>query len=348
MRAQGAEWDALWQRSGVTHVTARAELVAQWVERFAPRQAFQAIVVRREGQFVAALPLISRAKRRVFSILDVPGNEWSAAGQLLIDAASDPSDTLPPLLTQLRTHDARMLWFASVPVRDPWWQSLRQAARAAGFQVDQRERYEVGRLALKSSWSDQKRDWSPNFRQKLRRAERALQQLGRLELRVEQSGAPQQVAGVFQEGLELENSGWKGRAGTALLQNPSALSLVKAQADQLAAWNQLMLVQLRLDDRLIAFEYGWLAKRVYHSFKVSYDENFARQSPGQVLVYRLLKYFHQLSTVDSIDFLGPLDSAVARWRPDTVPMGRLVLAPGKYLQRAIMMAAHQLRRMDTP
>ena len=56
LRAAAADWDDLWWRSEVTMPTCRAELVAGWVEQFAPRADFRALVVEDQGQWVAAGP----------------------------------------------------------------------------------------------------------------------------------------------------------------------------------------------------------------------------------------------------------------------------------------------------
>ena len=62
LRAEAAAWDDLWQRSDVSLPLVRAELLAQWVEHFAPRADFHAAGRRRPvalGRRVAA-GLVSR------------------------------------------------------------------------------------------------------------------------------------------------------------------------------------------------------------------------------------------------------------------------------------------------
>ena len=67
--------------------TARAELIAQWVERFAPLAGFRALVVEDQGQWVAALPLVERRVARVLTAGTLPANPWSPGGTLLCDAS---------------------------------------------------------------------------------------------------------------------------------------------------------------------------------------------------------------------------------------------------------------------
>ena len=50
-------WDDLWWRSDVSNAAVRADMVAQWLELFARRGDFRALVVENQGQWLAALPL---------------------------------------------------------------------------------------------------------------------------------------------------------------------------------------------------------------------------------------------------------------------------------------------------
>ena len=85
LRAAAPAWDDLWRRSATTYPTVRAEMVAQWIERFAPRANFTSIVVEIEGRYAAALPLMIRKLGGVFRAGALPCNEWTSSGDLLWD-----------------------------------------------------------------------------------------------------------------------------------------------------------------------------------------------------------------------------------------------------------------------
>lgn len=95
--------------------------------------------------------------------------------------------------------------------------------------------------------------------------------------------------------------------------------------------------------KVIAFEQGWCAKQVYHSYKIAYSASFARFSPGQLLIYLLLNQFSNSREVTAIDFLGPLDEAVQRWHPQTYRQGRLLMAPPSPLARMLVSASRCVR-----
>ena len=61
LRAAASDWDNLWWRSDVELPTVRAELLAQWVERFRPHGNFHALVIADQVRWIAALLAASLA-----------------------------------------------------------------------------------------------------------------------------------------------------------------------------------------------------------------------------------------------------------------------------------------------
>ena len=342
LRSRAESWDDLWRRSEVTHPTARAELIAQWFDQFSRDTRFDALVVRQGDRFLAALPLVTRHKRRLLRCLDIPGNEWSSAGQFLLDPRCDSTTVCDTLVRHFQELAGSLFWFASIPIQASWWHAFRAATERAGLEQDVRPRYEVGRLPVERTWSAQQEQWSKNFRRQLRRATWQLRKMGDLRLRVERPNEIDRAQCLLNEGLRLEDNGWKGNARSSVLASAGMEAFVKRQAKQLCEWRQLVLSFLEHRGRVIAFEYGWLAKRVYHSYKVSYDERLRQFSPGQVLVGELLKHFQSVQECDEIDFLGPIDQAVERWHPIRYPIGRLIVAPRGLPGRGLVFAARHM------
>ena len=110
------------------------------------------------------------------------------------------------------------------------------------------------------------------------------------------------------------------------------------QAEQLAHWGQLETAALRLDGRMLAFVYGFRAKGVYFAHKIGYDPRFAAFSPGQLLFYHILEQLHSDGETRALDFMGPMNQSLSRWRPATYGVGRVALAPRRWLGRAAMYA----------
>jgi CelD/BcsL family acetyltransferase involved in cellulose biosynthesis len=95
-------WDDLWRRSEVSTPSACARLLALWLETFAPDRRFLALAVAREGQLVAALPLVGRRLKGVLELAGMPSNQWADCGEFLLDPAGDVDAVVAFLAAALR------------------------------------------------------------------------------------------------------------------------------------------------------------------------------------------------------------------------------------------------------
>ena len=140
-------------------------------------------------------------------------------------------------------------------------------------------------------------------RKKLRRNERRLAELGRLQYVALESGGD--VGAWTEEFLRLEASGWKGRAGSAMACAAAARAFFTAVAAEAFRRGRLMMLALRLDGRPIAQLCNFVSGRGSFAFKVAFDEAYAPFSPGVLLEAENIRRFH-----DRPD-LGWMDSCAA-------------------------------------
>lgn len=107
--------------------------------------------------------------------------------------------------------------------------------------------------------------------------------LDRGSLTVEFVGGGPRLGEILQEMLELEASGWKGRNGTAILDNPSDTQFYTRLAFAAAEAGALRLALLREGERVVAFEYCIVSEGVVMAMKVGYDETRARLQLGHLI-----------------------------------------------------------------
>lgn len=352
LRSVAAQWDDLWSRAEVTRPTLRAELVAQWLEHFAPHSRFRAVIVEEGGRFVAALPLVGTKLGPLLEAGGLPNNEWSPSGDLLLDPDADVAIALDRLVGHLNRLSWKLLWLEGAEIAAPRWQALLAALDRAELAADYREMFRVGVVTLDENWEKFQARQSRNLRRNMKRHTRDLENKGELQFRFE-TPSPEQAAALLQRGFQVEDRSWKNAEGTSVLQTDGMAEFYSRQAEALAETAELAIAILEHNGRPISFEYSWLAKETYHSFKVGYDAEFGSASPGQLLLYRLLERFHNDGHVRKIDFLGPLTEATRRFATDTYSEGRLVIAPRRLLSRALLSSykhiwpqVKRLRRRD--
>ncbi len=323
LRRVAPAWDGLWQRSHCANPSARAEPLAQWIEHFAPRTPLRIVVVRRHGEPLAALPLLGRGPRPL-RVGFVPGNDWSSAGALLVDSAEEQQAVLDCLVRGLRRFAWPLLRLDAALPENPGWRNFGVALQRSGIVALTRPRCRVDQIDVGGDWSSYLAGRTYNQRRQIRRL--VARAGADTKLLVLEQFAPDELTRWLRQGFAIEDQGWKGRAGTSVLKNPSIFDFYLRQARHFAETGALRLVFLEHQGRSIAFEYGWQAKGVYSPLKVAYDETVHRLSPGQLLRALLVERFCADPVMRQVDFLGPSSRATRDFSTGDYPVARMLVA----------------------
>jgi CelD/BcsL family acetyltransferase involved in cellulose biosynthesis len=94
---------------------------------------------------------------------------------------------------------------------------------------------------------------------------------------------PRDLDAEFERGFAAESSGWKGRAGTAVLSNPDTERFYRQLARSFHEQGELRLSTIVLDGRVAAFDMCLLHGGRLYLLKTGYDEEFRRLAPGLVI-----------------------------------------------------------------
>lgn len=133
----------------------------------------------------------------------------------------------------------------------------------------------------------------------LQKRERRLAQLGRIGHVALEPGAD--VEPWIADFLRLEESGWKGRAGTALAQQKPDAEFFRAIVRNAHRLGRLMMLGLCLEDKPIALKCNFLCGRGSFAFKMAYDESYAPYSPGLLVEVDNLKQVHAAPALEWMD-----------------------------------------------
>ena len=343
LRAAADVWDDLWRRSDVASPMARANLLAQWLDQFARGTRFVALTVQCGRRLLAALPLVEGPMAGYLPAGRMATSAWSTSGELLLDPTAAVADVLDHLVAGLRGLPWPVLWLDCVRGETPRWVAMRAALARAGLPTDYHTQCQLGQIATDQDWQTYCAGWSRGHRKGIRRCTRRLEAAGRAEWRVLRDIPPEAVDGLLGAASSWRIAAGRAAQGTSVVQSPGILGFYLQQARQLAEWGHLELLLLELDGHLIAFEYGYRAKGVYFSHKVGYDEACARFGPGQLLVHYQVARSHADPTCRSIDCMGAVCPAMAKWTTHTIPMGRLVIAADATLGRLFVRSYVALR-----
>ena len=125
-----------------------------------------------------------------------------------------------------------------------------------------------------------------------------------------------EIAPIFHDILEIEATGWKGREGSAIIQNDETLGFYTELARHWAEDDMLRLFLLYEDDTPIAFELDAEYNGILHCFKHGYVESYAKSGPGQVLRMQVLRWAFANEAVCIFDMFGPDTEAKRKWATD--------------------------------
>lgn len=338
-------WDDLWSRSAVALPTAQASPLLLWLDHFASRSDFRAVVVEQDGRFVAALPLVSQRLAGMLPVGRVTHSDWSTGGELLLDPNVDAAEAVRMMLAGLKEFSWPLLYLSGCRVDLPGWGQLFEQCDGAGHTMAGHRRFESGLVRVPHDFEEFKKSWSRNHRRQMRKAQQKIEEQGECQLQLHNEMPKDQVEPLLRSGFEIEHRGWKGEAGSSVLAIPGMFDFYLQQAENLAESGHLQLAFLTLEDRPIAFEYGWRSKGHHFTPKVAYDEQFARYKPGQLLRYRFLERLSEECPSDVVDFLGPLSEATSKWATSSYMVDTILVAMRPVLGGATLAGYRLLRRL---
>lgn len=140
---------------------------------------------------------------------------------------------------------------------------------------------------------------SGSTRKKLRQEWKRLSALGAAE--VVNDRATDAVRDAFETFLALEAGSWKGARGTALLCDKNDADFARRLIGELAHEAKASVALLRLDGRPIAAQVLLYSGSTAWTWKTAFDAEYARYSPGALLVDKLTEELVSTPGIDSID-----------------------------------------------
>lgn len=140
---------------------------------------------------------------------------------------------------------------------------------------------------------------SREHRKDMRRKEKRLSDMGRI--RYSSLECDEELHEWIEEFLELESAGWKGRNRSALACEDASREYFIEIVSEAYRRGKLDMLALRLDGRPIAMKCNFLAGSGSFAFKIAFDEDFARSSPGVLLELENLRRLHRESEVQWMD-----------------------------------------------
>jgi CelD/BcsL family acetyltransferase involved in cellulose biosynthesis len=292
-RFRGLErpWDALLH--GESLPFDRHCWYAAWWSSFGGRGQLAVCTAWRGDELAAAIPLFRPRSGCLESLANLHTPVFRPLGR-------DPA-ALEAVATAVAGSRPTALLLNALPALDSSLPALQRGAEAAGLLtlletqhvspiVDTSGSFEDWRERSKERWG------APleRFRRKMARDHGAEFSIVEPALDLERE---------LEEGFELEASGWKGSAGTAILSSEATTRFYREVAQSFAARDELRLSRIVLDGRPAAFDLTLLHGGRLYLLKTGYDERFRKLAPGLVMRLSIIERCFELG-LEAHELLG--------------------------------------------
>jgi CelD/BcsL family acetyltransferase involved in cellulose biosynthesis len=230
-----------------------------------------------EGDDIAALLALSRK----------PGyfNRWTMVGA---HEVCEPDDALcrnsesARLLAEAIIDEGRAFEIDRVPAGSPFVPALRAALRGKGW-MSVRPATPTPTITLDPKWKDPASCFNSGRRSDFRRAARRASELGELSFEI-LSPRPGEFDALFDEAVEVELRSWKREAGTAIAVDRAKENCFRHYFRSACEEGTFRIAFMRIGGRAVAMQMALECLDRYWLFKIGFDEEFERCSPGTLLM----------------------------------------------------------------
>ncbi len=153
---------------------------------------------------------------------------------------------------------------------------------------------------------------SSNFRKNLRSARNKLTRLKSATFHT--ACTELELGQAYIEFLDVEGSGWKQEQGSAIKQNERLISFYRNLIHHYSKFDGCEIHLLRHENKSIAAGFTLLVDGTCYFLKTGYDEEYAKMSPGHLLVGYMLQRYEMIS---SVKVLNSISNAPwhNKWKP---------------------------------
>ncbi len=215
------------------------------------------------------------------------------------------------------------------------WQCIPENGNAISLDTKSlyRHTHDSMYLNFKDGFTEFLERYSKKFRKDITKKIQKIENLGNLELKIFQE--KHEIDSAFDQFLMIEDSGWKGKAGTSIIKQPSKLDYYKYLKKQFSILDLCRINLLTLNDKPIAAQFGIAINDRLYLLKIGFSEEYSEFSPGFLLIYKLIEYFSHNKSINRICFVTGVEW-IKRWHPDAVNVGHFYSSNGTILSKLVV------------
>lgn len=236
---------------------------------------------------------------------------WRMAGD---DEVFEPGDALfrdgtaAMRLARRLARERRPIEFSRVPAQSRLVPALRSAMRGRGL-LTIRPATPSPFIALDDSWREPQDKFSPRRRSDFRRFLRRAEEAGEVAFSIHTPTA-EQFDALFDEAIAVELRSWKREAGSAIASMPEKEAFFRQYLCAASEAGQCRIAFMRIGGKAVAMQLAVVFAGRYWLYKIGYDEDYRRCSPGNLLMLHAVGAAARAGHA-SFEFMGEAESWIA-------------------------------------
>ncbi len=278
-----------------------------WWKAFGEGDELAVCTVRRDGELAGAFPLLGYEN----SVRALANVHTPSFRPLALDG-----EAMDALIAAAMERSGPEIELIALPLDDPSVERLQDGARGASLAPLVEATFSSPAVETDGDFAvwheESKRRWGApleRFRRKMGRDYEA-------ELAIVRP--PVDLERELEDGFRVEASGWKGRAGTAIVSSPDTEAFYRTVARDFAQREELRLSWIALDGRMAAFDLCILHRERLYLLKTGFDEDFRRLAPGLVMRLSIIEHCFEHDLL-SHELLGGESEWKAKFATSTRP-----------------------------
>lgn len=214
------------------------------------------------------------------------------------------------LLAEAIVGDARAVELDRVPAGSGLIPALRAALRGKGW-MSVRPATPTPTITLDPRWKDPASCFNSGRRSDFRRAARRASEFGRVSFEILSPG-PAEFDALFDEAIGVEARSWKREAGTAIAVDRAKEGCFRHYFRSACAEGSFRIAFMRIDGRAVAMQLALEYRDRYWLFKIGFDEQYERCSPGTLLMLHTIGWAAERE-LEAYELLGNVEPWIAEF-----------------------------------
>jgi CelD/BcsL family acetyltransferase involved in cellulose biosynthesis len=278
-----------------------------WWEAFGDAAELAVCTVRRDGELAGAFPLLGRdGDLRALANVHTPSFRPLARD----------GDAMDSLIAAMLERSGPGVELVALPERDLSVELLENGAREASMVPLVEASFSSPVVETDGDFGAWRKQSKPRWGAPLERFRRKMGRDYDAQFVIVQP--PGDLERDLDDGFRVEASGWKGRAGTAIVSSPDTEAFYRTVAREFERRGELRLSRIALDGRTAAFDLGILHRDRLHLLKTGFDEDFRRLAPGLVMRLSIVEHCFEHG-LRSHELLGGESEWKAKFATSTRP-----------------------------